>query len=147
MKKKQKSLTKKDRPASLAVTSGSASVERTIEDMIARYPSLFQSRTQALHHLFVVLGCGYEWNKGELVERCSERTRDRIPRSAAKILARHRPPLERPPYPYCDMCNLATMPRNAKPAWKAAANEARASLPNAASETRRGRTLEQKDGQ
>jgi len=128
MKAKRKS---KNRAArSCAPSSGSASVERTIEDMIARYPSLFQSRTQALHHLFVVLGCGYEWQNGELVDRHSERRADRIPRSAAKILARHRPPLERPPYPYCEMCNLATMPTTAKAAWKAAAREARAALPN-----------------
>jgi hypothetical protein len=137
--KRKPAVKSKPRTRVLALASGSASVERTIEDMIAGYPSLFWSRTLALHHLFVVLGCGYRWKNGELVEIHSERTEDRIPRRAAKILARYRPPLERPPYPYFDRCNLATMPTDAKPAWKAAAEEARAALPNVADDARSGR--------
>ena len=105
------------------------SVEWTVENMIATYPDLFQSRTQALHHLFVVLGCGYRWKDGKLIDENSEPVADRIPRTAAKILAQHRIGLEHH-YPWTDMCNLAVMTDDADDDWRAAAEEARNSLPN-----------------
>jgi hypothetical protein len=100
------------------------SVEWTVRDCIAKYPSLFQSRTQALHHLFIVLGCGYEWRKGKLVERHPHPREDQMPRDAVEILAGHTMPIERV-YPYCDMCNLALLPKNADKDWRAAAEEIR----------------------
>ena len=106
------------------------SVEWTVENMIATYPSLFYSRTQALHHLFVVLGCGYRWKDGKLIDEHSEPVRDRIPRKAAQILAQNRIDLEHP-YPWSDLCNLAELPDDADEDWKAAAKEAQDSLPNA----------------
>lgn len=43
------------------------SVDCTVQQMIHDWPSLFENRTQALYHLFCVLGGGYEWEDGGLV--------------------------------------------------------------------------------
>jgi hypothetical protein len=102
------------------------SVEWTVRDCIAKYPSLFQSRTQVLHHVFVVLGCGYEWEKGKLVgSKMGPPRKFQIPPHAVEILAAHTMPIEHP-YPWCDMCNLAEMPTDADEDWKAAGEEIRA---------------------
>lgn len=45
--------------------------ERTLQKMYDGYPQLFPTRQQALDHLFCVIGNGYEWVKGELVD-CEE---------------------------------------------------------------------------
>lgn len=42
--------------------------ERTIEHMREQFPMLFHNRSECLNHLFCVVGCGYCWNNGELVE-------------------------------------------------------------------------------
>ena len=42
--------------------------EALITDCIGQYPTLFPNRTSVLHHLFIVLGCGFEWHNGELVD-------------------------------------------------------------------------------
>jgi hypothetical protein len=110
------------------------SVEWTVRDMIGRYPSLFHSRTQAIHHLFIVLGCGYEWIDGKLVERHESRAGHRIPMEAVEILANHKMPIERV-YPWTELCNLAELPEDADADWKAAAEEARHLLPNALGQT------------
>ena len=103
-------------------------VDRLIEDMIAAYPKLFITRTEALHHLFIVVGCGYEWKEGRLFSGTSFPP-DSIPRPAAKILAQHRARIEHPyPYPWTDQCNLALMPKDAKIEWQVAAEEIRAAL-------------------
>lgn len=44
-----------------------ASVHDTVRDMIFNFPEQCANRTQALHHLFVHIGNGYEWRDGELV--------------------------------------------------------------------------------
>ena len=41
--------------------------ERTLQKMYDEYPQLFPTRQQALDQLFCVIGNGYEWKKGELV--------------------------------------------------------------------------------
>lgn len=43
-------------------------VHDTVRRMIWHYPSLCKTRADALHHLFYVLGNGYEWENGELVD-------------------------------------------------------------------------------
>lgn len=45
--------------------------ERTIQRMYDRCPELFYTRQRALNHLFLTIGNGYTWCKGELV-RCEE---------------------------------------------------------------------------
>ena len=42
--------------------------ERTLQKMYDEYPQLFPTRHHALDHLFCVIGNGYEWKKGELVD-------------------------------------------------------------------------------
>lgn len=99
-------------------------VDAVIEHKIAKYPSLYHSRTEALHHLFIVLGNGYEWVNGSIVDNFNmSAKKDEIPRSAAKILAHHRIKEIEHPYPWTSGCLLATMPKDAKPEWKLAAKE------------------------
>lgn len=43
-------------------------VELTIQEMFDSYPTLFKERADCLSHLFCVIGNGYEWVNGELVE-------------------------------------------------------------------------------
>lgn len=95
-----------------------------IEDAIAKYPDLFDSRSKVLHHIFVVLGCGYDWDNGSLVTKYESFEKDRISREEARRIAAITKPIEHP-YPWCDMCNLAKMPSDVTPEWKAAATEIR----------------------
>jgi hypothetical protein len=44
-------------------------LDETIRDCVHFYPSLFESRISALDHLYCVLGNGYDWQDGVLVER------------------------------------------------------------------------------
>lgn len=104
------------------------SVEQTIEDCIARYPMLFGSRTEVLHHLFIELGCGFRWAGGALAETYPERTEDRIPRDEAREIAKRTVQIDNP-YPWSDRCNLARIPVDILPDWKAAADEIRAAIP------------------
>lgn len=41
--------------------------ESTIRRCLWSYPTLFQSRTDVLRHLFLTIGGGYEWDGGDLV--------------------------------------------------------------------------------
>lgn len=42
--------------------------EDTLQYMADFYPSIFPTRKHALDHLFCVVGNGYEWKDGELVD-------------------------------------------------------------------------------
>lgn len=42
--------------------------ERTLQRMYNDHPHLFPTRQRALNHLFCVIGNGYEWKNGELVD-------------------------------------------------------------------------------
>ncbi len=46
--------------------------EDTLQYMADFYPELFPTRKHALNHLFCVLGNGYEWINGELVDDDNE---------------------------------------------------------------------------
>ncbi|MEU6405394.1 hypothetical protein [Streptomyces sp. NPDC046985] len=46
-----------------------ASVDQTLTDLIRSFPCAYPDRTQALHQVLVVLGAGYEWQGGEVVQR------------------------------------------------------------------------------
>lgn len=43
-------------------------LEETIQEMFDEYPDLFQTRSQCLDHLFCVIGNGYDWVNGQLIE-------------------------------------------------------------------------------
>lgn len=43
-------------------------VDETVRRGIWHYPHMFPNRIHMLHHMFYVLGCGYEWVDGELVD-------------------------------------------------------------------------------
>ncbi|SEM79614.1 hypothetical protein [Streptacidiphilus jiangxiensis] len=46
-----------------------ASVDQTLTELIRAFPCSYPDRTQALHHVLVVLGTGHEWRDGSLVQR------------------------------------------------------------------------------
>ena len=52
------------------------SVRDTVKSAIWQYPSLFHNRTEVLHHLFCVLGNGFDWEDGELVDRWQDERPD-----------------------------------------------------------------------
>lgn len=43
-------------------------VETTLQDMFDGFPSLFSNRQECFDHLFMTVGCGYDWMFGQLVE-------------------------------------------------------------------------------
>lgn len=45
-----------------------AALEATIQRKMKDYPMLYHNRVDALHGLFMVLGNGYDWYEGELVD-------------------------------------------------------------------------------
>jgi hypothetical protein len=49
------------------------SINQQIADNIRRYPTLHSCRTSVLHHWFCVIGSGYEWANGRLIELNPER--------------------------------------------------------------------------
>ncbi|MCG7522837.1 hypothetical protein MHW47_00005 [Streptomyces sp. OfavH-34-F] len=46
-----------------------ATVDQTLTDLIRSFPCAYPDRTQALHQVLVVLGAGYAWQGGEVVQR------------------------------------------------------------------------------
>lgn len=52
-------------------------VAEFVKDSISRFPTLYQSRTDVLHHAFLLLGNGCEWRDGVLVkdEPCADEFR------------------------------------------------------------------------
>jgi hypothetical protein len=42
-------------------------VETTLQDMFDNYPKLFATRQECFNHLFMTVGCGYDWMFGQLV--------------------------------------------------------------------------------
>ena len=43
-------------------------VETTLQDMFDGFPTLFATRQECFDHLFLCVGCGYDWMFGQLVE-------------------------------------------------------------------------------
>lgn len=110
-------------------------LEEIIVDTLQYYPIAFQTRTDVLHQLFIVLGCGFEWKDGELVDVCDmfredgKITKDKaIKRSKVTGMSRLTPFIDPVTYPWTDACNLCIMPSNVKDDWKAGAEEIRAYL-------------------
>lgn len=109
--------------------------EALIVDCIGQYPTLFPNRTSVLHHLFIVLGGGFEWRNGELVDACRNLTRGfQIPRADAERRAKTHGPLGHV-YPHSPLSNLNTMPGDVLPAWRALAEETRSTIYGAAPPT------------
>ena len=42
-------------------------VQEHLTDCLLRYPSIFPNKWAVYHHWFIVNGCGYHWENGELV--------------------------------------------------------------------------------
>ncbi|MGA5819807.1 hypothetical protein ACPC54_18345 [Kitasatospora sp. NPDC094028] len=53
-----------------------ASVDQTLTELIQTFPCSHPDRTQALHQALVVLGAGYEWRHGSLVQRFDSQDRN-----------------------------------------------------------------------
>jgi len=46
---------------------GPASVEETLEECFAHYPTLYRTRLNVADHLFCVIGNGYDWLDGAVI--------------------------------------------------------------------------------
>jgi len=53
-----------------------ASVEQIVRNDLLLWPSIHVNRFSVLHHLFCVIGNGYEWKDGELVESGSKESKE-----------------------------------------------------------------------
>lgn len=53
-----------------------ASVEQTVRNDLLLWPSIHVNRFSVLHHLFCVIGNGFEWKNGELVETGLKESKD-----------------------------------------------------------------------
>ncbi len=120
-------------------------VETTIQRMFDRYPDLFSDRKECLNHLFCVIGNGYEWKRGQIVE-CgeddeiepfiieeekkdyevkhpkAEQSKENIARwNDRKAL--YPMAYEFKWYPLCEFSLINEIPDDVKPDWKAAAEE------------------------
>ncbi|MQS17258.1 hypothetical protein F7Q99_35040 [Streptomyces kaniharaensis] len=130
-----------------------ASVDRTLAELIRAFPCSYPTRPLALHQVLVVLGAGYEWQGGEVVqrfdsdelgclavhnqqirhlrERGAEVTQERVDgtcpaehlRPLAAELARTPAPLGRDPYPASTLAPLFNIPQDAAADWVEAARE------------------------
>ena len=120
-------------------------VETTIQRMFDRYPDLFSDRKECLNHLFCVIGNGYEWKRGQIVE-CGEdeeiepfiieeENKDyevKHPKAeqSKENLARWNDRKALYPmayefkwYPLCEFSLINNIPDDAKPDWREAAEE------------------------
>lgn len=52
-------------------------LKNTVRNMIIAYPTLFRNALEAYNHLFCVIGNGYEWKNGQLVDT-GERKMNRV---------------------------------------------------------------------
>lgn len=53
--------------------------EHEIQYCYDKYPSLFRRRWEVLNHLFCVIGNGFEWVNGELVEKGERKIKNYVP--------------------------------------------------------------------
>lgn len=125
-------------------------VETTIQRMFDRYPDLFSDRKECLNHLFCVIGNGYKWKRGQIVECGADEeiepfiieaeNRDYAAQAAEHTVAKQSEENikkwnERKAlyphcykfewYPLCEYSLINNIPDDAKPDWKAAADECR----------------------
>lgn len=118
-------------------------VQDTIKKVMSVYPSIAPSRVQVLHHLFWVIGNGYEWKDGELVTLFSEdyEKKPLIPSSPAleaydRVYAALGKFIEATPdyidvvriplatvYPLCEYSKILCIPEDVKDDWLDAAME------------------------
>lgn len=106
--------------------------ESTIQALFNEYPSLFSERNEVLNHLFCVIGNGFEWKNGELVDDSHSsrlkniKNKDVILKGDGKALQTIEDPLyqsftrhfETGWYPLCDYSYLFDFPDDIKDDWK-----------------------------
>lgn len=63
--------------------------EDELQFMADFYPSIFPTRKHALHHLFCLIGNGYDWVDGELVSECARTSRYMLKESVEKAKFAH----------------------------------------------------------
>lgn len=110
-------------------------LEETIQEMFDEYPDLFQERWQCLDHLFCVIGNGYEWVNGVLIEpyMVSPKTGRYIKKTGKYLkfngelgedgkaiqrnIMQNEIPSEKYWYNLCDSSYLIDYPKNIKHDW------------------------------
>lgn len=120
-----------------------ASLNATIDRKMKDFPMMYHHRVDALHHLYLVNGNGYDWYNGELVDDLPDEKRPKIgaPAADAKFARRYRltPAQYRQVsaalsrwklnreyfswYPVCAWASIVEIPRNAKQDWRRGAVE------------------------
>lgn len=122
-------------------------VELTVKISRLGYPGIYRTRFDVLHHLFCVIGNGYEWRGGEIVEMCEDAS---TVAAMEIVLCRHKHPMpfdsidaeikagrkaakahdddflsvfDRNPkmygwYPLSEYALLVNVPENVRPDWK-----------------------------
>lgn len=87
-----------------------------IRKVLANYPTVFKTRLDVLHHIFIVLGSGYEWRGNELYTM-DDGELDKLPP------IKHLPPDYLNAYPYPSPGIIRELPDNARPEIRQAALE------------------------
>ena len=114
-------------------------LEVTLQAMYDNYPLLFADRVDCLNHLFCVIGNGYDWVNGELVDPSDEKAPPKNPllngmaHQYNKITLRAFQPRKKRWYFYPEGVNkkyayLFNYPADIKEDWLAAINECRQML-------------------
>lgn len=130
-------------------------VETTLQQMFDHYPILFSTRRECFDHLFCTIGNGYKWKWGQLIYNEPGEPLDKELHDADYAKGHHaiacqskqniearrvrnelfvkagiiKGPNEHQWYPLSKKYSkLFTMPKNAKPDWKAAVEECKKML-------------------
>ena len=83
-----------------------ASVEKTIKNELLLWPAINVNRLSVLHHLFCVIGNGFEWKDGELVETGLEDFKEATVEEAVKrVIAEELSIKELIGYVYLGICS------------------------------------------
>lgn len=93
-------------------------LEHEIQYAFDKYSLLFKQRWQVLDHLFCVIGNGYEWLNGELVEKDIDKsgyTPILKDNKAYSIYEHSFSDIEF--YPICEYSKIFTIPKDIKPDW------------------------------
>lgn len=117
-------------------------VQKQLKRMVENYPSLFRTRFDILNHLFLVIGNGYKWRNGQLVDVCGDDDLEPDLRQWPKWIKKEilkswnyqwgvRDCLREKKtfdevgfYPMCEYSKLATIPKDIQDDWHELALEA-----------------------
>ena len=99
-------------------------VKETLKMCLRTYPSIFPNKWAVYHHIFLVNGCGYGWENGELVKSFVYDLPTLIPNDILKKrMLDFEMPEDEEIYPICEYSKICNIPDDIKPDWLEAAQE------------------------